>query len=140
MPERPAGVTVLAIIFIVFSVLELIGGVALLAFGGFMAAMMGAELPAEAMGMAGLFTGIFAFFSIILIVFGVIGLAVGVGLLGGNEWARILAIVLGILNIVFGLINIMAGGIISLVFGAIVVWYLMQPNVVSYFKGEGVSG
>lgn len=140
MPERPTGVTVLAIIFIVFSVLELLGGVALLAFQGFMTTMMGAELPAEAMGMAGLFAGMFAFLSVILIVFGIIGLAVGAGLLGGHEWARILAIVLGILNIVLGLINIMAGGILSLVFGAIVVWYLMQPNVVSYFKGEEVSG
>ncbi len=140
MSERPTGVTVLAIIFIVFSVLELIGGVALLAFGGFMGAMMGAELPAEAMGMAGLFAGMFTIISFMLIVFGVLGLAVGVGLLGGHEWARILAIVLGVLNIVLGLINIMAGGILNLVFGAIVVWYLMQPNVVSYFKGEGVSG
>ncbi|HIE37273.1 TPA: hypothetical protein EYP83_03805 [Candidatus Geothermarchaeota archaeon] len=133
MSSRPLGVTVLAILYIIFSVLQLFGGLAMIFFGALMMSMFG--FPGMGQGMAGLgfLVGWFSLISIVFIVLGIIGLAIGFGLLAGKEWARILAIIFGLFNIFFGLLSIMSGGLLSLVFGVLVVWYLLQPHVKSFF-------
>lgn len=131
--SRPVGVTILAFLYIIFSALELLSGLAMIFLGAFMMSMFG--FPSMGLGVAGLgfIFGWFTLFSVIFILLGIVGLAIGFGLLGGHEWARILALIFGFLSIVLGLLSIMSGGIISLMFGVIVVWYLLQPHVKSYF-------
>lgn len=56
------------------------------------------------------------------------GIVAGMGLLARKGWARILAIVVGILN----LVNFPIGTVI----GGYTLWVLLQNTAISYFEGE----
>jgi hypothetical protein len=85
--ERPDGVSVIAIYYVFFAVMNLIGSCAILLFGigiGFLFVAAGALL----------------------------GLAAGLGLLRLKNWARILAIVLAIFSLLAFPIGTIIGGLI----------------------------
>ena len=112
-------VTILAALYIAFSVLGIIGAIAIffvVAGGGLISGDQTAIAVTTLVGT--LVSGFLLFLS-------VPGLIGGVGLLYRQEWARILVIVLGFLN----LINIPFGTAL----GIYTIWVLMRPEMVQYF-------
>ena len=118
--ERPDGVSFIAIYYVFFAVMNLIGSCAILFF---------ALIPV--MGSGGDSFGIFASVFGISVGFlfvaagALLGLAAGLGLLRLKNWARILAIVLAIPT----LLAIPIGTVI----GAVIIWYLFKPEVKEVF-------
>jgi hypothetical protein len=108
--ERPDGVSVIAIYYVFFAVMNLIGSCAILLFA--LVPAMGAT--GDGFGFLGAVFGI-----------GIGGLAAGLGLLRLKNWARILAIVLAI----FSLLAFPIGTII----GGLIIWYLIKPEVKEVF-------
>ncbi len=120
-PNRPTGVTVLAI-------LEILGGLAGLGFG---AALIGnVSTLRSALGALAL-------------IFGILALVLGIGFLGGKGWAWTLGIVVGVLNIITSLVQTAIGfynSIIGIIFPIIIIYYLMRPHVKAFFgKGPAMA-
>jgi len=63
---------------------------------------------------------------VVIIVLGIPGIIAGVGLLKRKEWARILTLILSVID----LINFPVGTAV----GAYSIWALVQPEVVGHFK------
>jgi hypothetical protein len=128
MGERPTGVAVLSILVIIFSILQIISGI-------FLAFIMttGIIIPVS---------GAYLIPGIIVIVIAVFWLIAGIGLWMLQNWARILAIIFGILGIIGGIILVLVGlsdiivlliGVIQLLISLVVVIYLFQEDVAAYF-------
>ena len=112
-------VTVLGIIYIVFSILGIIGALitfAAISMGGFISGDSEAIMITSIVGSA------IALFLIIISIPGIIG---GIGLLKYKYWAKILVIILGILN----LFNIPIGTII----GIYTLWVLFNSETDKLF-------
>ncbi|OLS29513.1 MAG: hypothetical protein ThorAB25_16070 [Candidatus Thorarchaeota archaeon AB_25] len=112
--ERPLGVTIIAI-------LQLIGSLVLI-FGGYTALLV-------ALGL-----GIFGFIAVILggvlLFFGIIGFIIFWGLWTLKGWAWMLAFILNLLSVIFALLSF---DIISLIIPLIIVIYLNQGEVKAAF-------
>ena len=112
--ERPLGVTIIAI-------LQLIGSLVLI-FGGYTALLV-------ALGL-----GIFGFIDVILggvlLFFGIIGFIIFWGLWTLKGWAWMLAFILNLLSVIFALLSF---DIISLIIPLIIVIYLNQGEVKAAF-------
>jgi len=112
--ERPLGVTIIAI-------LQLIGSLVLI-FGGYTALIV-------ALGL-----GIFGFIAVILggvlLFFGLIGFIIFWGLWTLKGWAWMLAFILNLLSVIFALLSF---DVISLIFPLIIVIYLNQGEVKAAF-------
>ncbi len=106
--SRPVGVTILAILQILGSLVTIIAG---LTFG----ALFGALLP-----------GLGAVLGLGLVALGVVTLLIAIALFTGRNWARILNIILAVID----LINFPVGTIIGIIF----IIYFTRPRVVAYFK------
>ena len=115
--KRPDGVSFIAIYYVFFAVMNLIGACAILIFP-----------LAQVMGNGGNIAAIFGIGTGFLFVAAgvILGLAAGLGLLKLKNWARILAIVLA----VPGLLAIPIGTII----GGLIIWYLLKPEVKEVFE------
>ena len=96
-PKRPVGVTIIAVVAAAGGLLSLFGGGSVLA------------------GMA---TGPFAL-AILVIIFGILGLALGAGFYTGAKWAWIAGIIIYIISIGPGMAEILYGGNVGLVGGII---------------------
>jgi hypothetical protein len=119
--ERPMGVTILAVLYFIQGILVLIIPIMI---SMCLASMFSVPGVPEDAG-----DDVFAGMALCWIVFGIIALfyfIVGIGLLKGQNWARIVAIILAII----GLINIPLGTIISI----IILIYLFKADVKAYFQ------
>src|SRR5207245_10733592 len=97
--ERPLGVTIIGILQILGAIVYILVGTVFVAY----APIIG----------------------IILLPIGVIALIIGISVFTGKNWARILMIILGVLDII---------SIIVIIIGLRVVYVIRQQNVVAYFK------
>ena len=105
---RPAGVTVLGIIQIIFSAISLWVG---MTFLGMTLAPAG---------------GVFAIVGIAFVVAGALSLIFAVAFLTGKNWGRILMMIGAIIELIdFPLGTVM---------GILILWYLTRPRVKAYFK------
>lgn len=93
--SRPTGVTIIV-------ALQILGGLVILATG-----------------LASIFLAAF------LVPVGALTLLIALALFSGREWARILMLILAVLECLT---------IVGLIFGLPVLWYLRKPDVVAYFK------
>jgi hypothetical protein len=121
--KRPLGVTIIAIVAAAGGLLSLFGGASVLA------------------GMA---SGPFAL-AIIVIIFGILGLALGAGFYTGGRWAWMAGIIIYIISIGLGIAEILyggnvgfIGGIIRVIAGIIIPIYLTRPKPKGFF-GKGAS-
>ena len=121
--KRPIEVTIIAIIAAAGGLLSLFGGASVL---------------------AGNTTGPFAL-AIIVVVFGILGLAIGAGFYTGARWAWMAGIIIYIISIGLGIAEIFyggnvgfVGGIIRILAGIIIPAYLTRRKPKSFF-GKGVS-
>jgi hypothetical protein len=122
-PKRPLGVAIIAIVAAAGGILSLFGGASVLA------------------GMA---SGPLAL-AIIVIIFGILGLALGAGFFTGAKWAwmagigiYIVSIGLGIAEIIYGGQVGLIGGIIRTIAGVVIPSYLTRPKPKAFF-GKGTT-
>jgi hypothetical protein len=94
-PKRPIGVTILAVLGILFGIIALIAGVALLGIGALIA-----TLAPQLAGYAGLFVAIGA----LILLTGILAIVGAIGLLKLRMWAWWLMIVVSVLQIVLGIV------------------------------------
>src|SRR2546425_4667375 len=117
-PKRPVGVTIIAIVAAAGGLLSLFGGASVL---------------------AGMSSGPFVL-AIIVITFGILGLALGAGFFTGAKWAWMTGIVIYIISIGLGIAEIVyggqvgfIGGIIRTLAGIVIPIYLTRPKPKAFF-------
>ncbi len=141
-PKRPTGVTVLAILEILGGLAGLVGGAALIGVAALVSSSDFATLYPQLAGIGSVSTLLYALGALALI-FGILGLVLGIGFLGGKGWAWTLGIVVGILNIVVSIAETAIGfssNIIGIIFPIIIIYYLMRPHVKAFFgKGPAMA-
>jgi hypothetical protein len=122
-PKRPTGVIAISIVAAAGGLLSLFGGASVLS------------------GMA---SGPIAL-AYIVIIFGILGLALGAGFFTGAKWAwmggiiiYIVSIGLGIAEIIYGGQVGLIGGIIRTIAGIVIPIYLTRPGPKSFF-GKGTT-
>ncbi len=144
--NKPAGVIVIAILYFIGAALCLIGGLLFIAGGGLLASMMSQSGQAGASPLAGMMAGLGAVAGIVILAIGVIDLLVGIGLIKLKNWARIVAIVFSgigaavqLLGILTSLSHFNVGAmvfpVIFLGIYALIIWYLLKPDVKAAFQG-----
>ncbi len=115
--KRPLGLTIIAILTIIFGLLAL--------FGGFISLGV-STISSELEGLA--------FLGIIIIIMAIIMLPAGYGLLKGKKWGWTLAIISNIITIPLNLIGVAIGTsdagnvIVGIVISALIIVYLMKPS------------
>src|SRR5881398_1774265 len=116
--KRPMGATVIAVVDAVGGLLSLFGGASVLAGTG---------------------TGPFAI-AIIVVIFGILGLALGAGFYTGARWAWMAGIIIYVISIGLGISEIVyggnvgfIGGIIRTIAGIVIPVYLTRPGPKSFF-------
>jgi len=122
-PKRPLGAAIIAIVAAAGGLLSLFGG---------------------ASRLAGMGTGPIAL-AYIVIIFGILGLALGAGFFTGAKWAWMAGIIIYIISIGLGIAEIiyggqvgLMGGIIRTIAGIVIPVYLNRPKPKSFF-GKGSS-
>ncbi len=122
---RPLGVTILAI-------LGVIGAIGCFALAAFFA-MLGHMVPPGELESAGpLVSLILAVGSVVLVVFGVVGLVISYGLWKGASWAWWIYVILLALGIVSSLLSL-PQGIIGIAINAVILYYMTRPHVKEFF-------
>ena len=135
MAQRPVGISIIAILAALVGVLCFVGAVlfaALSTAGSFLTDLIetyGGSMPFDIGGLLSAF--LLAFAGIAAIV-GILYLVTAFGLWTGRGWARMLAIVLLILNIIGGILTL-PGGIIPLIIAGVLLWYFFTPAVKAFF-------
>jgi len=121
--RRPDGITAIALYFLVTGAAALVGAVLGLAFGD-----RGPCALLNVCGIAQILSLPFAFAAVISsgVLYALVALATGLGLLATYGWARWCAIVLAALT----LLNFPIGTIL----GAFAIWYLLRRDVVRLFE------
>jgi hypothetical protein len=123
-PKRPVGVIAIAVIAAAGGLLSLFGAASV--FSG------------NATGPTWL--------AIIVVIFGILGLALGVGFYTGRRWAWMGGIVIYIVSILLGILEILyggtvggVGGIIRIIAGIIIPLYLTRTGPKKFFRRGPVS-
>ena len=141
-PKRPTGVTVLAILEILGGLAGLGGGAVLIGVAALASSSNFSALYPQLAGIGSVSTLLYALGALALI-FGILGLVLGIGFLGGKGWAWTLGIVVGVLNIVVSIAETAIGfssNIIGIIFPIIIIYYLMRPHVKAFFgKGPAMA-
>ena len=121
--KRPTGVTIIAVVAAAGGILSLFGGSSRLAGMG--------TGPVE--------------LAYIVIIFGILGLALGTGFYTGARWAWMAGIIIYVISIGLGIAEILyggnvglIGGIIRTIAGIVIPVYLTRPGPKS-FLGKGAS-
>jgi hypothetical protein len=138
MVQRPVGISIISVLAALAGVCFFIGAAffaALSTAGDFLQDMIetygatvlpdiGSLLTAIALGIAG-----------VLAILGILYLVTAYGLWTGKGWARMLLIILLILDIIGGLLTLPAG-IVGLIIAGVLLWYFFTPSVKAFF-GQG---
>jgi len=135
---RPLGVTLVGFYQILRGVLSLLFGLSLMAFTGLAAKL--ASLAAEGNAVQRLLSTFGHVAGLAIIVFGVIHMLAGWGVLQMENWGRLLALLFSAVGLVLVLPGVMHGHIFSLFFGAInaaSIFYLAMPPIKRAFHAEG---
>lgn len=136
MQQRPTGITLLAVIYILLAVVSVIWSLLIFGVGG-LSWLTGALFSAEdlrAFGGGNTWSGIIG------VISAMVQLIVAFGLLGMRRWAWLLAVLGALLTFVQGLIGMFGGGLFVFCCGAFgllipggILFYLMRPHVRAAF-------
>ena len=135
---RPLGVTLVGFYQILRGVLSVLFGLCLMAFTGLAAKF--ASLAAEGNAVQRLLSTFGHIAGLAIIVFGVIHMLAGYGVLQMQNWGRLLTLLFSAVGLVLVLPGLVHGHIFSLLFGAInaaSIFYLAAPPVKRAFHAEG---
>ena len=119
MSERPLGVTILGILWIIGGLFAIIGGI-----------IGGAILSVAGFGDLGAAIGIIVF------IIGVIDLLLGIGCFKAWPWVWIVGVIFSAISILTGIGSLFtagAGALLGIIIAAIILYYLFQPQVKAYF-------
>lgn len=123
-PKRPVGVIVIALIAVAGGVLSLFGA--------------GSVFAGNASGPTWL--------AIVVTIFGILGIALGIGFYSGAGWARMAGIVIYLVSILLGILEIVyggtiggVGGVIRIVAGIVIPLYLTREGPKKFFGKGPVS-
>ncbi len=132
MQQRPTGITVLALIYILLAGLSLLWSLFVFGFGG-ITATFGALFGADAIASGGMNNVVGGVLGIITAV---VELIVAFGLWKLRPWAWLLAIIAVGLNVVNGVLGMFSGGLwtfccglFGLIIPAGILIYLFRPHV-----------
>lgn len=121
--DRPLGVTIIGILFILGGIFALIGG----ALGGLALSVLGGGI----LGI--LFGGILAIVGIVYII-------LGIGCFKGWGWVWTLAVIFAIVGIILQIVSLAMTGmaaltasIVGILIDVVILWYLFQENVKRWF-------
>lgn len=136
MQQRPTGITLLAVIYILLAVVSVIWSLLIFGVGG-LSWLTGALFSAEdlrAFGGGNTWSGIIG------VISAMVQLIVAFGLLGMRRWAWLLAVLGALLTFVQGLIGMFGGGLFVFCCGAFgllipggILFYLLRPHVRAAF-------
>ncbi len=143
---RPGGVTVIAVLCFLGGGLLLLGGIDMMAGGGILAGLMSQQ--GQGNPMAGIIASVGAALGVFFLIFAVIEILLGVGLLKLKEWARITTVVLTGIGTALGLLGLLGSvlhfNLITVLFRICVlavqifiILYLIKPEVKVAFQGGG---
>jgi uncharacterized membrane protein (DUF2068 family) len=125
--QRPTGVTIIAVLAAIGGIFGILGGLALVGLGGFIAA-------------SGVTGGALApIVGLLLLAYGVLALVLAYGFWNLKPWAWTLGVGLQAAGIVINILqfinntNNAASTVISIAISAAIIWYLYQPNVKAAF-------
>jgi hypothetical protein len=118
MTERPLGVTILGILWIIGGLLALLGGLGVAVVGTLVAGIIGLVL------------------GFVFIIIGLVDLVLGIGCFKAWPWVWTIGVIFSILSILAGLVSLLtsgAGALISIIIAIVILYYLFQPHVKAYF-------
>lgn len=132
---RPFGVTLLAALQILLGILELLGGAAL--------AVVTFVLP-EMFPHVRFFASRSMFSGLGLVAFALVDFILAYGLWKGKGWAWVGSLIFAVIGLVFSALSLFMrprlGEGVSLILDLVILYYLMQPRVQSYFGKGKASG
>ena len=133
--NRPTGVTVIGVLQILTGLGSLGLGFMLASTYAFLGSLMasGAEGVTFSGGFGGLLVVAGALIGGILIVIGIANLLIAYGLFKGKSWAWILCLMFAVISVVFGILTFPVG-IVTILFNALIIYYLTRRNVKVYFE------
>lgn len=121
MADRPLGVTIIGMLWILLGLFVLVVGL-----------VFGAAITLLA-GPFGLVAGL------IVILLGLLTLALGLGCFKGWSWVWTLGMLVTGLDLLMGIFGLLVTGgvsLINLLFCIVILYYLFQPNVKAWFGKE----
>jgi len=147
--SRPGGVTILAILEGIASVVMLVASVGLIILGSFLAAGGWDLIPEEELAegllqapWASTFTGgqimavTTAFLigiGMVLLILAALGFIMTWGLWTGKSWARTITMILAVISIVTGIFSL-PGNLISIIINIVILYYLTRPHIRAYYQ------
>lgn len=123
--ERPLGITILAMLYILGGVV----GAAAAAMLGMFSAMMADTMMAEFATFGGIITGV-------LVAIAALEFVIASCLLLGKSWSRKIVIVFVAIDLVLEFFSVFGGnmfGVAMLILDVFVLYYLYRPHVIRYF-------
>lgn len=136
--ERPTGVTILGIIYIVFGILMIVAVAMVVAFttmmesySGMLGSMMGDTMTVFG-GVIAVGVGILA----------TIEFVIAWALFSGKRGGRIAVISLSMADLIIHCVTLLVGNLFAIphiVVDLIVLFYMWKPNVISYFNQKNIS-
>jgi hypothetical protein len=113
--ERPLGVTIIGILWIIGGLLYLAGGTGL----AFLAGPFGAG------------------FGTVMVILGLIYILLGIGCFMAWPWVWTIGVILTIIGLLIGIASLFTtgfGALLTIIIAAIILYYLFQPHVRAYFS------
>jgi len=135
---RPLGVTLVGFYQILRGVLSILFGLSIMAFTGLAAKL--ASMAAEGNAVERLLSSFGHIAGLVIIVFGIVHMLAGYGVLQMENWGRLLTLLFSAIGLVLVLHGVMVGHIFSIIFGAInaaSIFYLAMPPIKRAFHAEG---
>jgi len=121
--KRLTGVTILAILNVIIGIADFTNIATILGVNSLISIIGGTLLDLAA--VAQIIEGV-------LVLQGIVLFVVAYGFLGGKSWGWTLGLIFGVWDIIMGLI-LLPAGVIRIIYGLIVIYYLMRPPVKAFF-------
>lgn len=151
---RPTGVVLIAIYHFLTAALLLLISVTLIVGGGLLGTFLGSHFDTRFGAGLGLMVGTIA--AVFLFGMSMLAIIAGYGIWAMREWGRLLNIVLAAISLLFALPGLLLSmvhahlfflggflfggfGLIRVAISALIIWYLVQPNVVALFQRAPAS-
>ncbi len=135
---RPLGATLVGFYQILRGVIGVVFGFSILLFTGLIAKLT--SLAAEGSALAQYIHRFGRAAGLVVIVFGIVHLIAGYGVLQMQNWGRLLALLFSAVGLVLLLPGVAHANIFAVVFGAInaaCIFYLVMPPIKRAFHAEG---
>jgi hypothetical protein len=139
MMERPGWVLFAAVMQFIGAAALLILGLFALVGGSFIAALFEGGLGE----FSDVFAGLIMVIGVIMLLFGVLALFIGLGLLKGRAWAKIVAIIFAALGAIAAVLSLLQGefgSLLNLALNGLIIYALVNPQSKAWFEQQARMG